>query len=60
MRYIQWGAHTLVRSLLLLVSLGALALLGFVAISFVSAQLNDLPGEPAVALLRPASEQPSI
>jgi UPF0755 protein len=57
MRFVQWGLHFLIRSLLFLVPLGALALLGFVAVSFVSAQLSDLPDEPVVALIKPASEQ---
>jgi len=58
MRFAQWGAHFLLRALLFLVPVAALALLGFVAISFVSAQLSDLPEEPAVALIKPATEQP--
>jgi hypothetical protein len=58
MRYVQWGVHFLVRSLLVLVPLGALALLGFVAISFVSAQLNDVPEKATIALIKPAAEQP--
>ena len=57
MRFVQWGAHSLLRLMLLLVSLGALALLGFVAVSFVSAQLSDQPKPPEVALLKPAAEQ---
>ncbi len=36
----------------------ALAVLGFILTSFVSAQLEDVPEPPRVALLRPASEQP--
>lgn len=46
------------RFLLFLVPLTALGLLGFVTVSFVSAQLADTPQPPSVALLEPASEQP--
>jgi UPF0755 protein len=58
MRLVQQGAHLLVRLLLFLAALGALFLLGFVAVSFVSAQLSDMPEQPRVALIKPASEQP--
>jgi peptidoglycan lytic transglycosylase G len=58
MRFVQWGTHFLLRMLLFFVALGALALLGFVAVSFVSAQLGDIPEQPRVALITPASEQP--
>jgi len=44
--------------MLFLVPVLALAVLGFVLVSFVSAQLQDVPEPPKVALLRPASEQP--
>jgi len=57
MRILQWGAHFLLRLLLFLVPLAALALLGFVAVSFVSAQLSDLPEQPRVALIKPTAEQ---
>jgi UPF0755 protein len=50
--------HLLLRFLLFLVPLTALLVAGFVAVSFVSAQLNDVPEPSQVALLRPASEQP--
>lgn len=50
--------HLLLRFLLFLVPLTALALAGFVGVSFVSAQLKDAPAASQVALLRPASEQP--
>ena len=50
--------HLLLRFLLFLVPLTALAVLGFVGVSFVSAQLQDVPAPAQVALLRPASEQP--
>jgi UPF0755 protein len=50
--------HFILRFLLFLVPITALAVLGFVAVSFVSAQLNDVPEPSQVALLRPASEQP--
>lgn len=46
------------RLLLFLVPITALAALAFVVISFVDAQLNDVPQAPSVTLLRPASEQP--
>ncbi len=48
----------LLRFLLFLVPLTALVVLGFVVVSFVSAQLEDVPAAPEVALLQPASEQP--
>ena len=48
----------LLRFLLFLVPLTALAILAFVVVSFVSAQLNDVPETPRVALLRAASDQP--
>lgn len=50
--------HFLLRLMLFLVPVAALAVLGFVTVSFVSAQLEDVPEPPKVALLRPASEQP--
>lgn len=50
--------HFALRLLLFLVPVLALAVLGFVLVSFVSAQLEDVPEPPKVALLRPASEQP--
>ena len=48
----------LLRFLLFLVPLTALAILAFVVISFVGAQLADVPEPPKVALLRGASDQP--
>lgn len=48
----------MLRFMLFLVPLSALAVMGFVAVSFVSAQLNDVPEPSQQALLRPASEQP--
>jgi UPF0755 protein len=54
----QRALHLLLRSLLFLVPLTALAILAFVGVSFVSAQLADVPAPSQVALLRPASEQP--
>ncbi len=50
--------HFALRLMLFLVPVLALAVLGFVLVSFVSAQLQDVPEPPKVALLRPASEQP--
>lgn len=44
--------------MIFLVPLTALGVLGFVVVSFISAQLADVPEAPQVALLRPASEQP--
>jgi len=41
-----------------LVPLTALAILAFVVVSFVGAQLTDVPEAPKVALLRAASDQP--
>ena len=51
-------ATDFLRFLLFLVPLCAIALLGFVVVSFVAAQRQDVPQPPKVALLRPASEQP--
>lgn len=48
----------LLRFLLFLVPLTALAVLGFVAVSFVSAQMADVPVTPKVALLRASTDQP--
>lgn len=48
----------MLRLLLFLVPLTALAILGFVVFSFVGAQLNDVPEPPKVALVRPAVDQP--
>lgn len=50
--------HFMLRFMLFLVPLTALAVMGFVAVSFVGAQLNDVPEPPKVALVRPASDQP--
>lgn len=46
------------RFLLFLVPLTALAVLGFVAASFVSAQMADVPAAPRVALIPAAADQP--
>jgi UPF0755 protein len=51
-------ARFLLRFLLFLVPLTALAILAFVVFSFVGAQLEDVPEQPKVALLRAASDQP--
>ena len=48
----------LLRFLIFLVPLTALAILAFVVISFVGAQLEDVPEPPKVALLRGAADQP--
>ena len=58
MTTIQRILHFLLRVLVFLVPIAALALLGFIAVSFVQAQWNDAPERPKVALLRPTSEQP--
>ncbi len=52
------AVHTLLRFLLFLVPITALLVLGFVAVSFIAAQLADVPQPTRVALVRPASEQP--
>lgn len=49
--------HYLLRFLLFLVPITALVVLGFVAASFISAQVNDVPRPPAVALVVPSAEQ---
>ena len=51
-------ARFLLRFLLFLVPLTALAIMAFVVISFVGAQVEDVPEPPKVALLRGASDQP--
>ena len=58
MTTIQRILHFLLRVLVFLVPIAALALLGFIAVSFVEAQWNEAPEMPKVALLRPTSEQP--
>lgn len=50
--------HFVVRFFLFLIPITALGILGFVAVSFVSAQLADVPQPSQVTFLRPASEQP--
>ena len=57
MSFIQRATHFLLRFALFLAPVTALAVLGFVVFSFISAQLADAPRPPAVALLKPASEQ---
>ncbi len=47
----------ILRFLLFLVPITALGILAFVAVSFVKAQLDDVPQATAVTLLRPASEK---
>jgi UPF0755 protein len=54
---IQRAVNLVLRFLLFLVPIGALGLLGFVLVGFVSDQWQDVPQPPKVALLRPASEQ---
>ncbi len=46
------------RFLLFLVPLTALGILVFVAISFIGAQLQDVPAAPKVALIRASADQP--
>jgi UPF0755 protein len=53
----QGTVRFVLRFLLFLVPIAALALLGFVLAGFVSAQWQDVPQPPKVALLRPAAEQ---
>ncbi len=55
---IQRVLHLFLRFLLFLVPFTALFVLGFVVVSFVSAQLENVPAAPEVVLLQPASEQP--
>lgn len=50
--------HFILRFLLFLAPLTALGILGFVAVSFVSAQMDDVPQASRVTFLLPASEQP--
>lgn len=58
MSTIQRALHFILRLLLFLVPLAALAFLGFVGVSFISAQWDEAPETSTVALLRPTSEQP--
>ena len=58
MSILQRALGLVLRLLIFLVPLAALALLGFVAVSFISAQLDDVPQSPRTALIRPASEKP--
>lgn len=58
MKIIQRAVHFLLRFLLFLVPIMALAVLAFVAVSVISAQLNDVPQPSRVALVRPAAERP--
>ena len=58
MKTFQRVVHFLLRLLLFLVPITALGVLAFVAVSFISAQLGDVPQPSQVALVRPASEQP--
>jgi UPF0755 protein len=50
--------HGLLRFAVFLTALTALAVLGFVLVSFVAAQLADAPRPPQVALIKPTAEQP--
>ncbi len=50
--------HFFLRLLLFLVPITALGILAFVAVSFVKAQLEDVPQATSVALLRSKAEQP--
>ena len=58
MRILQIATHILLRFLLFLVPVTALVLAGFSAVSFVSAQLEDVPQSPKVALVSAAADQP--
>lgn len=58
MRLFHRAVQFLLRFALFLAPLTALAVLGFVLVSFVSAQLEDAPQQPRIALIKPTSEQP--
>ena len=58
METFQRVVHFLLRSLVFLVPITALVVLAFVAVSFISAQLHDVPEQPKVALIRSAADQP--
>lgn len=58
MRFFHAAVGGLLRFALFLTPLIALGVLGFVLVSFVAAQLADTPQPPAVALIKPTSEQP--
>lgn len=58
MRFFHGAVQGLLRFAVFLTALTALAVLGFVLVSFVEAQLADPPQPPQVALLKPTAEQP--
>lgn len=58
MKFFHRAVHGLLRLALFLVPVLALGVLGFVLVSFVEAQLADVPQPPQVALLKPTAEQP--
>jgi UPF0755 protein len=58
LRYLQIGTNILLRFLLFVVPLVALAVLVLGAGSFVSAQLQDVPQAPKVALIGAGADQP--
>lgn len=58
MRFFHRAVTGLLRFALFLVPITALLVLGFVLVSFVEAQLQDIPEPPRVALVKPTSEQP--
>ncbi len=58
MKFFHRVVHGLLRFALFLTPITALAVLGFVLVSFVAAQLEDAPRPPQVALVKPTAEQP--
>jgi UPF0755 protein len=58
LKILQTALRILLRFLLFLVPITALVVAGFVVVSFVSAQLQDVPTPPKTALLRAAADQP--
>ncbi len=58
MKFLLVATNVLLRFLLFLVAIMALLVLAFGAGSFVSAQLQDVPKTPKVALIRAGADQP--
>jgi UPF0755 protein len=58
LKFVQAATQVFLRFMLFLVPITALAVLVFGVGSYVSAQINDVPQTPKVALLRAAADQP--
>jgi UPF0755 protein len=58
LKILQTALRIMLRFLMFLVPITALLVAGFIAMSFISAQLQDVPQQPKTALLRATSDQP--